>query len=72
MHEKFISYCPEYWEQPSLYTIEDEDRLQQRYELLGLRDNSQLRLDSLCPVQLYLETGVTQEEKSSLGAQAVP
>jgi hypothetical protein len=72
MHEKFITYCPEYWEQPSLYTIVDEDRLQQRYELLGMRDNSQLRLDSLCPVQLYLETGIIPGEKSSLGAQAAP
>ena len=72
MHEKFVSYCPEYWEQPSLYTIVNEDRLRQRYEFLGLRDNSQLRLDSLCPVQLYLEDGLTPAERSSLGAQASP
>jgi hypothetical protein len=72
MHEKFVSYCPEYWKKPSLYTIVDEGRLKQRYELLGLRDNSQLRLDSLCPVQLYLESGVIPGERSSLGVRAFP
>ena len=72
MHEKFISYCPEYWQKPWLYTIENEDRLRERYALLGMRDNSQLRLDSLCPVQLYLESGAIPGEKSSLGAQASP
>jgi len=72
MHDKFITYCPDYWKRPSLYTVVNEDRLKQRYALLGLRDNSQLRLDSLCPVQAYLESAAIPEEKSSLGAQASP
>ena len=58
MHERFISYCPQYWQDPSLYTIVNEQPLEDRYAHLGLRDNSVLRLDSLCPVQVFLDTGV--------------
>jgi hypothetical protein len=72
MHERLISYCPQYWKEPSLYTIVNEQRLKERYAILGLHDNSELRLDSLCPVQVFLETGAIPEEKSSLGAQASP
>jgi hypothetical protein len=72
MHETLISYCPQYWKQPSLYTIVNEQRLKERYSFLGLHDNSELRLDSLCPVQVFLETGVIPGEKSSPGAQASP
>jgi hypothetical protein len=72
MHERLLSYCPDYWETPSLYSIADEQRLKERYAFLGLRDNSMLRLDSLCPVQVFLETGVIPAEISSLGAQASP
>ena len=57
MHKRFISYCPRYWKNPSLYTIVNEQPLKDRYGHLGLRDNSVLRLDSLCPVQIFLETG---------------
>jgi len=72
MHDRLISYCPQYWKHPSLYTIVNEQRLKERYAFLGLRDNSALRLDSLCPVQAYLETGAIPEEKSSLDARASP
>ena len=72
MHERLQSYCPDYWQEPSLYTIVSEQPLKERYAFLGLRDNSTLRLDSLCPVQMFLETGVIPGEKSSLGAQASP
>ncbi len=58
MYRLFISYCPRYWKNPSLYTIVDEQRLKDRYSHLGMKDNSVLRLDSLCPVQAYLATGV--------------
>jgi hypothetical protein len=57
MYEEFISYCPRYWKDPSLYTIVNETRLKNRYSHLGLRDNSVLRLDSLCPVQVFLAAG---------------
>lgn len=69
MHERFISFCPQYWEAPSLYTIVDEEPLKARYAHLGLKENSVLRLDSLCPVQLFVETGTLSGE---LLARAVP
>ena len=57
MYKRFISYCPRYWQNPSLYTIVNEQPLKDRYGHLGLRDNSVLRLDSLCPVQVFVKTG---------------
>lgn len=60
MHETFVAMCPQYWERPDLYTIADEDRLKAKYAHLQLRDTSELRLDSLCPVQAFLE-GDTSE-----------
>lgn len=61
MYKRFITYCPRYWQNPSLYTIFNESRLKDRYSHLGLRDNSVLRLDSLCPVQVFVETGTIPE-----------
>lgn len=61
MYKRFITYCPRYWQNPSLYTIFNEPRLKDRYSHLGLRDNSVLRLDSLCPVQVFVETGTIPE-----------
>lgn len=55
MHEAFVSMCPKYWEAPELYMVADESALKQRYAHLGLEDTSELRLDSLCPVQVFLE-----------------
>jgi len=55
MHDTFVAMCPEYWERPDLYTIANEDELKERYSHLGLRDTSELRLDSLCPVQAFLD-----------------
>ncbi len=54
MHERFVSLCPLYWENPELYTIENEAPLQERYAHLELHDTRELRLDSLCPVQVFL------------------
>ncbi len=61
MYKRFITYCPRYWQNPSLYTIFDEPRLKDRYSHLGLRDNSVLRLDSLCPAQVFVETSTIPE-----------
>lgn len=72
MHKRLIGLCPQYWEQPSLYSIINEQRLKQRYAHLDLEDNSELRLDSLCPVQVFLETGAIAAERSSPGVQASP
>ena len=66
MHERFVSLCPLYWENPELYTIEDEAPLQERYSHLELRDTRELRLDSLCPAQKLLT------EKSLPDAPASP
>jgi hypothetical protein len=62
MYQQFIGYCPRYWRNPSLYTISNEVRLRERYSHLGMKDNSVLRLDSLCPVQVFLETGAISDE----------
>jgi hypothetical protein len=67
MHERLVSLCPQYWESPGLYTIENEAPLQEKYAHLGLHDTSELRLDSLCPTQLALK-----EEKSSPDVPAAP
>ena len=55
MHDTFVGMCPQYWERPDLYTIVNEDELKVKYAQLQLRDTSELRLDSLCPVQAFLE-----------------
>ena len=55
MHDTFVGMCPQYWERPDLYTIANEDELKMKYAHLQLRDTSELRLDSLCPVQAFLD-----------------
>ena len=55
MHETFVAMCPQFWERPDLYTIVNEEALKVKYAHLQLRDTSELRLDSLCPVQAFLE-----------------
>ena len=62
MHERLVAECPNYWRNPSLYTIADEQPLKSRYAHLGMKENPVLRLDSLCPVQLYLEEGIAMAE----------
>ena len=76
MHATFVAMCPEYWEQPGLYTVADEDALKAKYAHLQLRDTSELRLDSLCPVQAFLEQGSPEGASpagiSAPGARAFP
>jgi hypothetical protein len=76
MHDTFVAMCPEYWERPDLYTIANEDKLKERYAHLELRDTSELRLDSLCPVQAFLDGDtskyVTPAGKSSPDVPASP
>jgi hypothetical protein len=48
MQDRLMSFCDDYFRAPELYTIEDEDRLSERYSHLQLRDTSELRLDHLC------------------------
>lgn len=60
MHERLISLCPEYWANPTLYTVADEASLLEKYAHLGLRNTRELRLDSLCPVQEFLNGKAAQ------------
>jgi hypothetical protein len=75
VHERLINFCPYYWEQPELYSIEDEAPLIERYAHLGLHSTRELRLDSLCPVQVFLasrDQSVAKAGISSQDAQASP
>jgi len=76
MHDTFVAMCPKYWERPDLYTIADEDVLRAKYAHLQLRDASELRLDSLCPVQAFLDGDrsrfVSPAGKSAPDARAFP
>ncbi len=58
MHEKHVSMCPQYWQNPAIYTIANEDELRRRYAHLGMRDTRDTRLDTLCLAHLP-ETGGT-------------
>ena len=57
MLKQFVRMCPRYWENPSLYTIEDEQPLRDRYAHLGMKDNQQLRLDYLCSTDKSADSG---------------
>jgi len=75
VHRKLVSMCRLYWERPELYSIVDEAPLKARYAHLQLHNTSELRLDSLCPVQVYLESqaaAVATAGISSPDAQASP
>ena len=52
MHKKFVSLCPQYWQDPAIYRIENEDELRGRYAHLGMRDTRDTRLDTLCLAHL--------------------
>ncbi|MDJ0907020.1 MAG: hypothetical protein QNI96_13455 [Woeseiaceae bacterium] len=76
MHDTFVEMCPKYWERPDLYTIVNEEVLREKYAHLQLRDTSELRLDSLCPVQAFLDGDtskfLTREGRSAPGVPASP
>ena len=48
MEDRLADLCPQYWQDPAIYTIEDEGELQARYAHLGLRDTKSMRLGELC------------------------
>ena len=75
MHEALVAMCPQYWDQPELHQVPDEELLKARYSHLQLRDTSELRLDVLCPTQRFLdeqEVSVTTAGKSSPDVRASP
>jgi hypothetical protein len=49
MKERLLKFCPDYFQAPELYTIQNEELLKQRYVNLQLRETSELRLSNLCP-----------------------
>ena len=48
MVERLREFCPDYFQAPELYQVENEGQLKARYAQLQLRDTSELRLDQLC------------------------
>ena len=48
MADRLADLCPRYWRDPTIYTIEDEGVLQDRYAHLGMRDTKSMRLGELC------------------------
>lgn len=58
MHKKLVNICPQYWHDPAIYRIENEEELRGRYAHLGMCDTRDTRLDTLCIAHLP-ETGDT-------------
>lgn len=48
MKERLMQFCPDYFQEPEAYTIQDESHLQALYGHIQLRDTSEFRLDHLC------------------------
>ena len=69
MHKRLIGLCPSYWERPRLYAIADEETLRSRYTHLQLHNTRELRLDSLCPVQVFLEEREQQLATAGISSQ---
>ena len=72
MHERLLTFCDAYWERPDLYSIENESELRERYAHLQLRDTSELRLDSLCRVQAFLEQRRGKSLRAEISSPGVP
>ena len=68
VHRKLIGMCSEYWETPDLYSIPDEPPLKERYSHLQLHSTSELRLDSLCPVQVFLQSRADALAKAGISS----
>ena len=68
VHKKLIGMCSLYWETPALYAIPDEPPLKERYAHLQLHSTSELRLDSLCPVQVFLKTRAESVAKAGISS----
>lgn len=51
MKARLETFCPQYYQAPELYVVQDEDELKSRYAHIQLRDTSDLRLSNLCPMQ---------------------
>ncbi len=56
INKKLVNICPQYWHDPAIYRIANEEELRGRYVHLGMRDTRDTRLDTLCLTHLP-ETG---------------
>jgi len=66
MKTRFLTFCESYWENPELYTLQDdEDALKDRYRDLQLRDTSELRLDRLCTEESGNPAGSSEQTTAS-------
>jgi hypothetical protein len=50
LKERLETFCPDYFESPELFLIENEEQLKSKYSHLQLRDTSELRLEQLCMI----------------------
>jgi hypothetical protein len=66
IRKRIVGLCPQYWEDPSLYTIDDEAALKARYSHLQLHDSWHLKLDNLCP------SIASQQDESALAVGGAP
>jgi hypothetical protein len=48
MKERMEQFCPDYYQAPDAFAIENEEYLKERYKNLQLRETSELRLSNLC------------------------
>ena len=48
MKQRLLTFCPDYFQAPELYEIQDEESLKLHYQHIQLRDTSELRLSNLC------------------------
>ncbi len=49
IRDRLLTFCPDYFEAPERYDIENEEALKTRYAHIQLRDTSELRLSAICP-----------------------
>ena len=66
MRQRMIELCPHYWENPALYTIENEEALKSQYSHLQLHASWPMRQDALCP------SVASQENESALAGGGTP
>lgn len=60
MKDRLLSFCEQYWENPELWFVHDEEHLKYRYRNLELRETSELRLSHLCPSERANESDTNQ------------
>jgi hypothetical protein len=65
MKERMLAFCPDYYEAPDRYEIQNEELLKEHYKNIQLRDTSELRLSNICPTDEagYPITGAAVQPK---------